>query len=71
MDLRMPDMDGFQATRILRSQGSAVPIIALTADPTTMYHEEALEAGCDACLAKPFKLADLSATIRRSSRRLR
>ena len=68
MDLRMPHMDGFQATRILRSQGCALPIIALTADPTTMYHEEALEAGCDSCLAKPFKLADLSAAIRRSSR---
>jgi signal transduction histidine kinase len=68
MDLRMPHTDGFQATRILRSQGCALPIIALTADPTTMYHEEALEAGCDACLAKPFKLAELSAAIRRSSR---
>jgi signal transduction histidine kinase len=71
MDLRMPGMDGFQATRMLRSQGCAVSIIALTADPTTMYHEEALDAGCDACLAKPFKLADLSAAIRRSSRRRR
>jgi CheY-like chemotaxis protein len=68
MDLRMPNMDGFQATRILRSQGCALPIIALTADPTAMYHEEALEAGCDSCLSKPFKLADLSAAIRRSSR---
>ena len=68
MDLRMPKMDGFQATRTLRSQGCVLPIIALTADPTTMYHEEALEAGCDACLAKPFKLADLTAAIRRSSR---
>jgi signal transduction histidine kinase len=68
MDLRMPRMDGFQATRTMRSQGCALPIIALTADPTTMYHEEALEAGCDACLAKPFKLAELSAAIRRSSR---
>jgi signal transduction histidine kinase len=68
MDLRMPNMDGFQATRVLRSQGCTLPIIALTADPTTMYHEEALEAGCDSCLAKPFKLADLSAAIRRSSR---
>jgi signal transduction histidine kinase len=68
MDLRMPHMDGFAATRVLRAQGYARPIIALTADPTTIYHEEALEAGCDACLAKPFKLADLSAAIRRSSR---
>jgi signal transduction histidine kinase len=68
MDLRMPHIDGFQATRILRSQGCTLPIIALTADPTTMYHEEALEAGCDSCLSKPFKLADLSAAIKRSSR---
>jgi signal transduction histidine kinase len=68
IDLRMPHMDGFEATRTLRSRGYALPIIALTADPTTMYHEEALEAGCDACLAKPFKLTELSAAIRRSSR---
>jgi signal transduction histidine kinase len=68
IDLRMPHMDGFEATRTLRSRGYALPIIALTADPTTMYHEEALEAGCDACLAKPFKLAELSTAIRRSSR---
>jgi signal transduction histidine kinase len=68
IDLRMPHTDGFEATRILRSRGYAQPIIALTADPTTMYHEEALEAGCDACLAKPFKLAELSTAIRRSSR---
>jgi signal transduction histidine kinase len=68
IDLRMPHTDGFEATRILRARGYSLPIIALTADPTTMYHEEALEAGCDACLAKPFKLADLSTAIRRSSR---
>ena len=68
IDLRMPHTDGFAATRILRSRGYALPIIALTADPTTIYHEEALEAGCDACLAKPFKLAELSTAIRRSSR---
>jgi DNA-binding response OmpR family regulator len=52
----------------MRSEGCTLPIIALTADPTTIYHEEALEAGCDSCLAKPFKLADLSVAIRRSSR---
>jgi signal transduction histidine kinase len=68
IDLRMPHTDGFEATRILRSRGYALPIIALTADPTTIYHEEALEAGCDACLAKPFKLSELSAAIKRSSR---
>ena len=68
MDLRMPRMDGLQATRALRSQGCVIPIVALTADPATVHRAEALEAGCDACLSKPFKLEDLMASIRLSSR---
>src|SRR5262249_52781172 len=68
MDLRMPHTAGSEAPRILRRRGFALPITALPADPPTMYHEEALEAGCAACLAKPFKLAELGAAIRRSSR---
>ena len=39
--------------------GCAVPIVALTADPATVRRAEALDAGCDACLSKPFKLEDL------------
>jgi signal transduction histidine kinase len=68
MDLRMPNMDGIQATRALRSQGCVVPIIALTADPATLRRAEALNAGCDACLSKPFKPDDLIAAIRLSTR---
>jgi signal transduction histidine kinase/ActR/RegA family two-component response regulator len=68
MDLRMPEMDGFQATRRLRSQGCRVPIVALTADPATVHRAEAVDAGCDGCLSKPFKLDDLIASIRGSSR---
>ena len=68
MDLRMPHMDGLQATRALRRQGCVIPIVALTADPATLHRAEALEAGCDACLSKPFKLEDLMASIRLSSR---
>ena len=64
MDLRMPKMDGFQATRTLRSQGCGVPIVALTADPATVLRTEALDAGCDGCLSKPFKLDDLIASVR-------
>ena len=67
MDLRMPRVDGFQATRELRRQGCAVPIVALTADPATVHRTEALAAGCNACLSKPFKLEDLVASIRPSS----
>jgi signal transduction histidine kinase/CheY-like chemotaxis protein len=68
MDLRMPHMDGLQATRALRDQGCAIPIVALTADPATVRRTEALDAGCDACLSKPFRLEDLMASIRSSSR---
>jgi len=68
MDLRMPHLDGLQATRSLRSQGCNIPILALTADPATLRRAEALEAGCDACLSKPFTLEDLTTSIRQSSR---
>jgi len=68
MDLRMPNMDGLQATRLLRRNGNAVPVIALTADPATLRRAEALDAGCDACLSKPFKVEDLIASIRLSTR---
>ncbi len=64
MDLRMPHMDGLQATRILRNEGCVIPIVALTADPATLRRAEALNAGCDACLSKPFTLSDLIASIR-------
>ena len=63
MDLRMPHMDGIQATRVLRSEGCVIPIIALTADPATLRRAEALDAGCDACLTKPFTLVDLIDSI--------
>jgi len=68
MDLRMPNMDGIQATRALRNTGCATPIIALTADPATLRRVEALNAGCDACLSKPFKPDDLVSAIVLSTR---
>jgi signal transduction histidine kinase len=68
MDLRMPHMDGLEAIRTLRSQGLLVPIIGLTADPEALNRAEAFEAGCVACLSKPFKLEDLTAAILQFSR---
>jgi two-component system, sensor histidine kinase len=65
MDLRLPHMDGLEAIRALRGQGCAVPIIALTADPTSFHREAALEAGCNTCLSKPFEMDELIASIRR------
>ena len=68
MDLRMPQMDGLQATRALRKQGCTVPIVALTADPATVRRAEAIDAGCDACFSKPFEFEDVMASVRQSPR---
>jgi signal transduction histidine kinase/ActR/RegA family two-component response regulator len=68
MDVRMPQMNGLEATQALRSQGYAAPIVALTADPAALWRKEAMEAGCDACLSKPFRFEDVVGSIRASSR---
>jgi signal transduction histidine kinase/ActR/RegA family two-component response regulator len=54
MDLKMPVMNGFEATKLLRDQGVTVPIIALTASAFTDEREKALENGFSAYLVKPF-----------------
>ncbi|MBN9299882.1 MAG: PAS domain S-box protein [Filimonas sp.] len=55
MDVRMPEMDGISATRLIRSQGfDAVPIIALTASAVKGEREKCLDAGMNDFLSKPF-----------------
>jgi len=67
MDLSLPDMDGWEATRRLKADQSTahIPVIACTAHKFGPSVERALVAGCDAYVVKPCLPEDLLATIRR------
>jgi two-component system sensor histidine kinase/response regulator len=59
MDIQMPTMNGYDATRRIREMGLATPVIAVTASTAREEHKRALAAGMNACLTKPFKKKDL------------
>ena len=65
MDMRMPVMDGYQATSKIRQLkgGDAVKIIALTASAFIDQHDSIINAGCDAVLHKPFHAPEIFAML--------
>ena len=59
MDIRMPDMNGLDATRIIKEVSPEIPIIALSAYAFDQNIREAKAAGCSEFMPKPFKVEDL------------
>lgn len=65
MDLKMPVIDGFEATRRIKEFRKSLPVIGVTAFAMTGDKEKALAAGCDEYIAKPIKSEVLIAVIRK------
>lgn len=65
MDIRMPVMDGYEATRRIRTlpAGDVARIVALTASVLYEDRDEIIQSGCDVMLIKPFRINDLFACI--------
>ena len=67
MDMRMPEMDGLEATRVIRAMGRAdaktIPIIALTANAFDEDVQRSMQAGLNAHLSKPVEPESLFRTL--------
>ena len=64
LDIGLPGLDGFEVLDQLRSQGSRVPVIVLTARDSVGDTVSALEGGADDYMPKPFRFAELLARVR-------
>lgn len=67
MDLQLPGLDGFTATRLLKEDAATrdIPVVAMTAYAMKGDREKALEAGCDGYITKPIDTKEFPVTVSR------
>ena len=64
LDIRLPDLDGFEVCRRMRSEGLRQPILMLTALDEEVDRVVGLEVGADDYVVKPYRLRELIARVR-------
>ncbi len=69
LDLRLPSMNGFEIVRTLRDRGNTIPILVLTAQDAVDFKVQALRAGADDYVTKPFAFEELLARVEALGRR--
>ena len=71
LDINMPGMGGIEVCRLMRKSSSRLPIVMLTVQGSEDRKVEALDAGADDYVTKPFQLRELIARLRAATRRNR
>ncbi len=71
LDLRLPGLSGFEVLRTLRDRGQTMPVLVLTAQDSVDFKVDALRAGADDYVTKPFAFEELLARVEALSRRPR
>jgi DNA-binding response OmpR family regulator len=71
LDLRLPGLTGLEVLRTMRDRGHAMPVLVLTAQDSVDFKVDALRAGADDYVTKPFAFEELLARIEALSRRPR